>query len=234
MLLWVLLLPQGAATGWPAFQLWDWPYLLQRWGAVEFQCEASRLTLAEYGGESGKMMAGCRQRDDKPLYLFDKEFMGTPQGAEQMAAHGSRFHVDPNATDAWNACIRGRKRWIMYPPGVPPPGVIPSDDRADVASPVSLVEWFASYYHRKNANGAEPLEVTVEPGDVLSFFRDSPHCISGLAGSDNLGHPARAPDLAIEPQRDSSHHPIEALRREEPAMLDEAEEAPDERKGHTV
>jgi hypothetical protein len=29
------------------------------------------------------------------------------------------FHIDPNATHAWNACIRGRKRWIFYPPGKP-------------------------------------------------------------------------------------------------------------------
>ena len=32
---------------------------------------------------------------------------------------GSVFHIDPNATHAWNACIRGRKRWIFYPPGEP-------------------------------------------------------------------------------------------------------------------
>jgi len=32
---------------------------------------------------------------------------------------GSVFHIDPNATHAWNACIRGRKRWIFYPPGQP-------------------------------------------------------------------------------------------------------------------
>ena len=32
---------------------------------------------------------------------------------------GSVFHIDPNATHAWNACIRGRKRWIFYPPGKP-------------------------------------------------------------------------------------------------------------------
>ncbi len=34
----------------------------------------------------------------------------------------SNFHIDPNATHAWNAPIVGRKRWIFYPPGVAPPG----------------------------------------------------------------------------------------------------------------
>ncbi|GMH51069.1 hypothetical protein TL16_g00933 [Triparma laevis f. inornata] len=36
---------------------------------------------------------------------------------------GSAFHIDPNATNAWNLPIRGRKLWIFYPPGVCPPGV---------------------------------------------------------------------------------------------------------------
>lgn len=30
---------------------------------------------------------------------------------------GSSFHVDPNATCAWNASVRGRKKWILFPPG---------------------------------------------------------------------------------------------------------------------
>jgi hypothetical protein len=28
---------------------------------------------------------------------------------------GSTFHVDPNGTSAWNACIRGRKLWYAEP-----------------------------------------------------------------------------------------------------------------------
>ena len=35
---------------------------------------------------------------------------------------GSTFHKDPNSTSAWNAVIRGSKKWIMYPPGITPPG----------------------------------------------------------------------------------------------------------------
>lgn len=271
----------GAAESWPAYRLWDAPYLLDRWGGTEFQCEAARLTLKEY------LSYAEQQRDDKPLYLFDKHFTETAPGAaaefavpEQFrgadadlfrvlgdqrpdrrwlimgpARSGSRFHKDPNATDAWNACVRGRKRWIFYPPGQPPPGVIPSDDRADVTSPVTLVEWFTSYYHRKNAAGVEPLEVTVGPGEVvyipsgwwhlclnltptvgitqnyaprcrlpkvLAFLRDQPHCISGLSGSDGVGQ-------CEDEMREQMYANFRAaLRREEPAMLAEAEEAPAE------
>lgn len=30
---------------------------------------------------------------------------------------GSSFHVDPNATCAWNAVVSGAKKWILFPPG---------------------------------------------------------------------------------------------------------------------
>ena len=86
---------------------------------------------------------------------------------------GSAFHIDPNATHAWNAPVRGRKRWIFYPPGVPPPGVLPSPNGDDVAMPVSLGEWFLTYWdaHASRMSDPDPsrrpLECTVCPGDLL-------------------------------------------------------------------
>eukprot|EP01121_Diplochlamys_sp_Union-15-3_P018183 TRINITY_DN6579_c0_g1_i2.p1 TRINITY_DN6579_c0_g1~~TRINITY_DN6579_c0_g1_i2.p1 ORF type:complete len:126 (-),score=24.31 TRINITY_DN6579_c0_g1_i2:414-791(-) len=45
---------------------------------------------------------------------------------------GATFHKDPNATSAWNGLISGRKKWIFYPPNIPPPGVFPSKDGEEV------------------------------------------------------------------------------------------------------
>lgn len=59
---------------------------------------------------------------------------------------GSSFHKDPNSTSAWNAVIRGSKKWILYPPSIIPPGVHQSPDQSEVATPVSLVEWFLNFY----------------------------------------------------------------------------------------
>ncbi|KAL3945473.1 MAG: hypothetical protein SGBAC_000444, partial [Bacillariaceae sp.] len=86
---------------------------------------------------------------------------------------GSVFHLDPNCTHAWNACIEGRKRWIFYPPGVNPPGVFPSEDGDEVALPLSVGEWLMQYWeehmkqHRSRPPHERPMECTVGPGDVI-------------------------------------------------------------------
>ena len=86
---------------------------------------------------------------------------------------GSSFHIDPNATNAWNAPLRGNKRWIFYPPGVTPPGVFVDGQAETVVMPVSLGEWVLSFWNshvaeRRNPDKSlRPLECGVSPGDIL-------------------------------------------------------------------
>ena len=44
------------------------------------------------------------------------------------ARSGSTFHKDPNATSAWNAVVRGAKKWVLFPSHVVPPGERHNDD----------------------------------------------------------------------------------------------------------
>jgi hypothetical protein len=86
---------------------------------------------------------------------------------------GSIFHIDPNNTNAWNVCIKGRKKWIFYPPSVSPPGVVSSPDGADVTVPLSTGEWLLSFWPahleaRKHADPKRrPIEAIVEEGEVI-------------------------------------------------------------------
>ena len=138
-------------------------------------------TMNGQGEASGK---GSWVWDDQPLYMFDRHFADRLPGAadafsvpeyfdddlfavlgEARPAHrwliggprasGSTWHVDPNGTSAWNAVLSGRKKWIMYPPGAPPPGVHPSADGAEVATPLALAEWFTTFYSAHQERKAE-------------------------------------------------------------------------------
>lgn len=116
---------------------------------------------------------------------------------------GSCFHIDPNCTHAWNAPIIGRKRWIFYPPGVTPPGVFPSPNGDDVCMPISIGEWFLTYWdaHVERRNDPDvnkrPLECTAEPGDVLFVPHGWWHMVLNIGDNDDLASDDRGVSVAL-------------------------------------
>ena len=96
---------------------------------------------------------------------------------------GSTFHIDPNATSAWNAVIRGSKRWILYPPHLVPPGVFPSADKSQVTSPVSLAEWFMNYYDPEDYKKGPAIECVCHQGEMLFVPQQWWHCVMNLQDS---------------------------------------------------
>ncbi|KAI8464575.1 MAG: hypothetical protein J3K34DRAFT_388468 [Monoraphidium minutum] len=165
------------AGSWPAVKKWTRPYLMQAFAGREVIVGNAPMRLAPY------LAYADANADEMPLYLFDKAFaLAAPQLAGDYSVppyfaddlfealgeegrpdyrwliigprhSGSSFHVDPNGTSAWNAVITGAKKWILYPPGCTPPGVHISADGADIAAPVSLMEWFLNFYDAARNGG---------------------------------------------------------------------------------
>lgn len=51
--------------------------------------------------------------------------------------------------------FEGAKRWMLLPPNTPPPGVFPSQDKANVVQPLSLVEWYMNFYDAAASGAGE-------------------------------------------------------------------------------
>lgn len=157
-----------------------------------FRCEFTSMSLDDY------VCYAKEQADERPIYMFDSEFAhildaeklySVPEHFSRddyfrllgettrpkyrwiiagPARGGSSFHVDPNYTHAWNANLTGRKRWLFFPPSSPPPGVVPSCDMSEVATPVSLTEWFLNYYDASvNQLQHVGYECICDPGDLI-------------------------------------------------------------------
>ncbi|GAB0488862.1 hypothetical protein MMPV_000075 [Pyropia vietnamensis] len=94
---------------------------------------------------------------------------------------GSTFHTDPNGTSAWNGVLAGTKRWVLFPPEHPPPGVhttttttttstpagCPTPLTAtSVVSPLTPLEWWSTY-HAAAVASPHCVQATVSAGDVM-------------------------------------------------------------------
>lgn len=200
---------RGCARAWPAMRDWSKASLLRRFGDVHFACGPCELPLHEFYSYAD------RNQDDSPMFVFDRFFherapdllqdyevpdvfrdrdlfdlLGSARPAFRWLLignqrSGSKWHIDPNKTSAWNAVVRGKKRWLLLPPGCPPPGVHPSRDLGEVTQPVSLIEWFRNFYGelRRTAdqNPAWDLkEGTCGPGDCIFIPCGWWHCVLNL------------------------------------------------------
>ncbi|KAI5069039.1 hypothetical protein GOP47_0015340 [Adiantum capillus-veneris] len=179
-----------ALSDWPALRKWNKEYLVKSAGDSKLAVGPVEMTMKDYFLYSE---AVCEER---PLYLFDPHFTEKmPTLSEDFevpiyfredlfsilgkdrpnyrwlivgpARSGSSFHIDPNSTSAWNAVVKGTKKWILFPPDVNPPGVHPSPDGVEVAAPVSIMEWFMNFYEQTKQWKRKPVECICQAGELM-------------------------------------------------------------------
>ncbi|KAK1310808.1 F-box protein [Acorus calamus] len=196
----------GCLEDWPALEKWDREYLIRVSGDVRFAVGPVEMKLEDYFRYADYV------KEERPLYLFDPRFTDKVPalGADYEAlayfredlfailgrerpdhkwviigpqGSGSSFHVDPNSTSAWNAVIRGLKKWVMFPPEVVPPGVFPSPDGAEVACPVSIMEWFMNFYGDCKRWKRRPVECVCKAGEVVFVPNGWWHLVVNLEDS---------------------------------------------------
>lgn len=211
---------------WAAYSNWTREGLVNRCGDIHFNAGGCYFSLRHY-------FAYCEaveNKDDQPLYIFDKHFANkVPSLTEDYAVpeyfsddlfnvlgenrpdyrwliigparSGSSFHKDPNCTSAWNAVIKGRKKWVLFPPHVSPPGVFPSGDEGDVTAPISITEWFLNFYDRQQILALGGMECICEEGELMFVPMGWWHCVLNIetsiaitqnfVGECNVSHVAR-------------------------------------------
>ena len=187
-------------TNWPAYQNWNFESF-QHSGRA-FRCENVDLTYRRYL----RYMTQCSE--ESPLYLFDKQSLADYNADYTVPDYfsldlfsilgdkrpdyrwlivgpkrsGSTFHKDPNSTSAWNAVIKGSKKWILFPPNKIPPGVYPTKDEGEVTAPVNLVEWYLNYYSliHEDPDSCKPIEGVCNEGELIFIPRGWWHSVINL------------------------------------------------------
>ncbi|KAH7286490.1 hypothetical protein KP509_32G009400 [Ceratopteris richardii] len=195
-----------ALFSWPALTKWNKDYLVKAAGDSKLAVGPVEMTMENYFTYSESI---CEER---PLYLFDPHFIEKmPSLSEDFdvpiyfredlfsilgnerphyrwlivgpARSGSSFHIDPNSTSAWNAVVKGTKKWILFPPDVNPPGVHPSADGVEVAAPVSIMEWFMNFYKLAKEWKKKPIECICREGELIFIPNGWWHLVLNLEES---------------------------------------------------
>lgn len=193
----------GLARDWAALRAWRRQELLGRFGSAEFVVGEMGMRLDDFFAYCDRAaddpplilfdkafaarapeLAG--EYDASPSPFPPDHFALLPADARPDwrwliiggARSGSTWHVDPNRTSAWNACVAGGKKWLLTPPERPPPGVSASEDGATIEAPVSVVEWMSGYLPQARRElGAQLHEACVGPGDVVFIPRGWWHTV---------------------------------------------------------
>jgi len=100
---------------------------------------------------------------------------------------GTNFHFDPNGTSAWNWVIRGRKRWLLYPPGDAPPGVR-FDGTTGILRAPPTAEWLEEVHESLEERARPVFDFVQSPGEVVFVPRGWWHAVLNLDDTVAITH----------------------------------------------
>ena len=141
---------------------------------------------------------------------------------------GSRPHIDPLATSAWNALISGRKRWVLIDPAAVDTAVTCADVQAGCLSPA---EWFRDRLPRlrERCPPGTLREAVQEPGEVMYVPAGVWHAVLNLTDTVAITHNYTGPTefdrswRAVSAERPGlAREWLRALRMREPALAQRA------------
>ncbi|KAL9182621.1 LOW QUALITY PROTEIN: hypothetical protein ACHAXT_013273 [Thalassiosira profunda] len=193
----------GCDARWPAKQRWDRRALLDRfdndtawrstrhggdsldensWGEIADDIANGSSTLDHEAGklieEDYETPSQFRGSDLYPSE-YPNEYGSRRWWCVGTKGTGTKPHMDPLRTDAWNTVVSGHKWWILYPPSVEKEDAVVCDEDCSVEDPTPL-DWYASVATHAlrtavDGDGATPVHVLQKPGETIyvpNGFRD--------------------------------------------------------------
>jgi histone arginine demethylase JMJD6 len=83
---------------------------------------------------------------------------------------GTGVHIDPLGTSAWNTLVRGRKRWVLFPPGINKE-IVKGTSLINKGEDDEAIDYFTTILprikHRLKNSGLPVLDFVQYPGDTI-------------------------------------------------------------------
>uniref|UniRef100_A0A6B2L3R4 JmjC domain-containing protein n=1 Tax=Arcella intermedia TaxID=1963864 RepID=A0A6B2L3R4_9EUKA len=205
---------------WEAFTQWSPDNLVKMFPNHILKCSQSNMKGNRVKITVSNFVQYMRaQTDSNPLYVFDSKFYRRIPELEQHysvpslfwqdwfslfgikrpshrwflmgpARSGTPFHIDPTGTAAWNALLYGQKKWYLYPPDAPPPGVyynyLENGNIKDFKAP-SILKWLFDVYPFLSPQ-QRPIEFVQQTGEMVYVPAGWWHAVVNISETVSVTH----------------------------------------------